>query len=201
MSDHKVDKAKRRFLAISTSVVGGIGGIAAAVPFVSSMLPSERAKAAGAPVSVDLSGMAPGQKKDIAWRGKPVWIIRRTPEMLDQIKKADPLVKDPDSAITSQQPSYAKNEFRSINPDIFVAVGVCTHLGCSPTYRPEVAPPDLGPEWPGGFFCPCHQSKFDLAGRVFKGVPAPINLLIPYYEFDAGNTTVLIGQDSTGIEK
>jgi ubiquinol-cytochrome c reductase iron-sulfur subunit len=201
MSDQQVDKGKRRFLAISTSVVGGVGGIAAAVPFISSMMPSESAKAAGAPVTVDLTKLQPGQKMDIAWRGKPVWVIRRTPEMLEQIRKADPLVADPNSDVASQQPAYAKNAFRSIEPELFVAVGVCTHLGCSPTYRPEVAPPDLGPQWPGGFFCPCHQSKFDLAGRVFKGVPAPINLLVPSYELLTGGSTVVVGEDSKGVAK
>jgi ubiquinol-cytochrome c reductase iron-sulfur subunit len=193
MSDLQVDKSKRRFLVISTSVVGGIGVAAAAVPFVASMWPSEKAKAAGAPVDVDISKLELGQKIDVEWRGKVVWVIRRTPEMLANIKKLDPVVEDPNSDVP-QQPPYAKNEFRSRKEDIFVAVGICTHLGCSPTFRKEIAPADLGPSWLGGFFCPCHQSKFDLAGRVFKGVPAPKNLEIPPYTF-VTDATIRVGED------
>jgi ubiquinol-cytochrome c reductase iron-sulfur subunit len=173
--------------------VGGIGVAAAAVPFVASMWPSEKAKAAGAPVDVDISKLELGQKIDVEWRGKVVWVIRRTPEMLANIKKLDPVVEDPNSDVP-QQPPYAKNEFRSRKEDIFVAVGICTHLGCSPTFRKEIAPADLGPSWLGGFFCPCHQSKFDLAGRVFKGVPAPKNLEIPPYTF-VTDATIRVGED------
>jgi ubiquinol-cytochrome c reductase iron-sulfur subunit len=197
MNDRPVNKTRRR-LVISTSVVGGVGALTAVVPFVASMAPSERAKAAGAPVEVDITKLEPGQKIDVEWRGKVVWVINRTPEMLEQVKKADPLLVDPHSDNKAQQPDYAKNEFRSRKPEIFVVEGVCTHLGCSPTYRKEIAPADLGPEWPGGFFCPCHQSKFDLAGRVFKGVPAPFNLRVPPYEFVAGGTKIVIGEDNHG---
>jgi ubiquinol-cytochrome c reductase iron-sulfur subunit len=190
-----VDKKKRRFLIGATSVVGGIGVVAAAVPFAWSLVPSERAKAAGAPVEQDISKLEPGQQIKVEWRGKVVWIINRTPAMLATIPKLDDRVADPKSEV-DHQPSYAKNEDRSRKPEIFVCVGICTHLGCSPTFRPEVAPADLGPDWLGGFFCPCHQSKFDLAGRVFKGVPAPTNLIIPPYRF-LTDTRVLIGEDET----
>jgi len=189
-----VDKGKRRFLVGATSVVGGIGAAAAATPFVMSLWPSERAKAAGAPVEVDISKLEPGQKIDIEWRGKVVWVISRTPAMLDTLPKLDSKVADPNSEVP-HQPPYCQNEYRSIKPPVWVAVGICTHLGCSPTYRPEVAPADLGPDWLGGFFCPCHQSKFDLAGRVFKGVPAPTNLVIPPYRF-LSDAKIVVGEDS-----
>jgi ubiquinol-cytochrome c reductase iron-sulfur subunit len=189
-----VDKQKRRFLIGATAAVGGVGVVATAVPFAMSFWPSERAKAAGAPVEVDISKLEPGQKINIEWRGKVVWVINRTPEMLKTLPKLDPQLADPNSNY-SQQPPDAKNEYRSIKPEIFVAVGICTHLGCSPTYRPEVAPADLGPEWLGGFFCPCHQSKFDLAARVYKGVPAPTNLTIPPYRF-LSDTKIQVGADS-----
>jgi len=191
--DETVDQTKRRFLVGATGVVGGIGAIAVATPFVMSLFPSERAKAAGAPVEVDISKLEPGQKIDVEWRGKVVWIINRTPAMLATLPKLDDKLADPRSDV-DHQPPYAKNEDRSRKPEIFVAVGICTHLGCSPTFRPEVAPADLGPEWLGGFFCPCHQSKFDLAGRVFKGVPAPTNLVIPPYKFES-DSKILIGED------
>jgi ubiquinol-cytochrome c reductase iron-sulfur subunit len=190
-----VNQGKRRFLIGASIVWGGIGTIAAAAPFVVSWWPSERAKAAGAPVEVDTSKLELGQKITVEWRSKPVWVIHRTKEMLADLPKLDPRLVDPHSEV-DHQPAYAKNEWRSIKPEIFVAIGICTHLGCIPTYRPEVAPPDLGPDWLGGFFCPCHQSKFDLAGRVFKGVPAPTNLYIPRYEFKS-DTQVSIGEDST----
>jgi ubiquinol-cytochrome c reductase iron-sulfur subunit len=192
--DASVDKGKRRFLIGATTVVGGIGTIAAAVPFAMSFWPSERAKAAGAPVEVDISKLEPGQKINIEWRGKVVWVINRTPAMLKDLPKLDRLLADPTSNY-SQQPADAKNEYRSIKPEIFVAVGLCTHLGCSPTYRPEIAPGDLGPDWLGGFFCPCHQSKFDLAARVYKGVPAPTNLTIPPYKF-LTDTKIQVGADA-----
>jgi ubiquinol-cytochrome c reductase iron-sulfur subunit len=190
-----VDKDKRRFLVGASSVVGGIGAVAASVPFVMSMWPSERAKAAGAPVEVDISKLEAGQKIDIEWRGKVVWLIRRTPEMLATLPKLDPRLADP-SSNAPQQPPYCKNQERSINKGpILVAVGICTHLGCSPTYRKEIAPADLGADWLGGFFCPCHQSKFDLAGRVYKGVPAPLNLVVPPHKY-ATDTMVVIGEDT-----
>ena len=189
-----VDVEKRRFLVTATSVVGGIGVVATAVPFVMSMWPSERAKAAGAPVQVDVSKLELGQKIDVEWRGKVVWLIRRTPEMLTNLPKLDPRLADPKSE-ASQQPKNCKNEWRSVKPELFVAVGICTHLGCSPTYRKEIAPADLGPDWLGGFFCPCHQSKFDLAGRVYKGVPAPLNLVVPPYKF-ASDAIVVVGEET-----
>jgi len=190
-----IDRDKRRFLVGATGVVGGIGMVATAVPFVMSMWPSERAKAAGAPVEVDISKLEEGQKIDVEWRGKVVWLIRRTPEMLSNLPKLDSRLADPNSNVP-QQPPYCKNEMRSINKGpVLVAVGICTHLGCSPTYRKEIAPADLGPDWLGGFFCPCHQSKFDLAGRVYKGVPAPLNLVVPPHKY-LSETQVMIGEDT-----
>ena len=189
----EVDTDKRRFLVAATSVVGGVGIAATAVPFVMSMWPSERAKAAGAPVEVDVSKIEMGQKIDIEWRGKPVWLLKRTPQMLANLPKLDSRLLDPKSN-EPQQPKDCKNEYRSIKPELWVAVGICTHLGCSPTFRPEIAPADLGPDWLGGFFCPCHQSKFDLAGRVYRGVPAPLNLVVPPYKY-ASDTLVLVGEE------
>lgn len=195
MSDNpKVDKTRRN-LVVATSVVGGAASLGAAVPFVASMLPSERAKAAGAPVEVDISSLTPGELNVFEWRGQPVWVMRRTPGMLKDIKKDDSVVVDPNSEVP-QQPVYAKNQYRSIKPDLMVLVGICTHLGCSPT--PKLQPgADMGPEWQGGFYCPCHGSKFDLAGRVYKGVPAPTNLVVPPYQFLSDNT-ILIGEDKKG---
>ena len=189
-----VDARKRRFLVGATGVVGGIGIAATAVPFVMSFFPSERAKAAGAPVEVDIGKLEPGQKIDVEWRGKVVWLINRTPEMLASLAKVEPQLADPNSTLP-QQPAYAKNATRSIKPAIFVSVGICTHLGCSPTYRRDVAPADLGADWLGGFFCPCHQSKFDLAGRIYKGMPAPSNLVIPPHRY-LSDTRVVIGEDA-----
>ncbi len=189
-----VNRGKRRFLLGATTAVGTAGVIASAVPFAMSFWPSERAKAAGAPVEIDIGKLEPGQKINAEWRGKVVWVLHRTKEMLDAIPKLDAKVADPKSEV-DHQPPYAKNEFRSIKPEIFVAVGICTHLGCSPTFRPEIAPGDLGADWLGGFFCPCHQSKFDLAGRVYKGVPAPTNLVIPPYKF-LSDAKIVIGEDS-----
>jgi len=187
--------ARRRFLIGATGVVGGVGIAAAAVPFVMSLFPSARARAAGAPIEIDISKIEPGQKIDVEWRGKVCWLINRTPAMLASLPKLDAQLADPKSTMP-QQPPYCQNEHRSIKDALFVAVGICTHLGCSPTFRPEVAPADLGPEWLGGFFCPCHQSKFDLAGRVFRGVPAPTNLVIPPYKFLSDTKVVIgIGQD------
>ena len=196
MSEHGVNKGKRDFLVAATSVVGGIAAGATAVPFAGSMFPSERAKAAGAPVEADISKLAPGGMQIIEWRGKPVWIVRRTQEMLDSIQKDNNLVADPKSEVP-QQPAYAKNEFRSIKPDIAVLIGVCTHLGCSPQFKSADAKGDMGMEWNGGFYCPCHGSKFDLAGRVFKGVPAPINLEVPQYKF-VGDNKIIIGDETKG---
>jgi ubiquinol-cytochrome c reductase iron-sulfur subunit len=193
MSDQeKIDKTRRN-LVVATSLVGGAAGLGAAVPFVASMWPSERAKAAGAPVEVDISRLAPGELGVFEWRGKPVWVMKRTKEMLDAIKQADSKVSDPQSQV-KQQPDYAKNEFRSAKPDLMVLVGVCTHLGCSPKEKPADAKAEMGPDWPGGFYCPCHGSKFDFAGRVFKGSPAPTNLEVPPYEF-LSDSTLVIGED------
>jgi len=194
MAESTVQDPKRRFLLAATTVVGGIGVVAATAPFLISLAPSERAKAAGAPVDIDIAKLEPGQKIDVEWRGKVVWVINRTPTMLASLPKMDARLLDPNSD-SSQQPTYCKNENRSIKPAIWVAVGICTHLGCSPTYRPEVAPMDLGADWLGGFFCPCHQSKFDLAGRVFKGVPAPANLVIPPHKY-LSDTRIVIGEDT-----
>lgn len=177
-----IDNRKRRFLTQSAAVVGAIGAGFALTPFVASMQPSAKARASGAPVEVDISKMEPGQLIRVMWRGKPVWVLRRTPEALATLAEVRDKLLDPDSE-DSEQPEYAANEARSLKPEIFVAVGVCTHLGCSPTYRPDQRPADLGPDWLGGFFCPCHGSLFDLAGRVYKGVPAPKNLEIPPYRY------------------
>ena len=191
-----VDPKKRRFLIAASSVVGAGAATVVAVPFVASMLPSARAVAAGAPVPVDLNKVEPGQLLTIEFRGAPHWIIKRTPEMVAQLSKNDALLADAKSE-SSKQPDYAKNPSRSIKPEIFVARGVCTHLGCSPTFRKEIGAADLGADWPGGFFCPCHQSKFDMSGRVFSGMPAPTNLPIPPYKF-LSDTSLLIGDDSKG---
>lgn len=176
----KADSARRRFLLKVTAGAGGIATLATAYPFLDSFMPSARARAEGAPVEADLNGIAPGELKTVAWRGKPVWILRRTPEMIAGLTKHDDLLADPQSQ-KDQQPADCKNAGRSIQPEWFVCVGICTHLGCSPTLRENVN--ELGNGWPGGFFCPCHGSKFDLAGRVFKNVPAPTNLVVPDYKF------------------
>ncbi len=197
MADGNVDRGKRRFLVAATSVMGGVAGVAVAVPFVISMTPSARARAAGAPVEVDISKVEPGMIITIEWRGKPVWIVRRTPEMLASLKKIDSEVADPNSSV-KQQPDYAKNESRSIKPEYLVLVGICTHLGCSPSQKLAAGTDGgMGSDWPGGFFCPCHGSKFDLAGRVFKGVPAPINLEVPPYAY-LSDTRLIVGADSKG---
>ena len=190
----QVDQGKRRFLIGATSVVGGVGVVSTATPFVMSLFPSERAKAAGAPVDVDIGKLEAGQKIDVEWRGKVVWLINRTAPMLESLPKLDPKLADPKSN-ASQQPPNCKNEHRSIKDNLLVLVGICTHLGCSPTFRPEVGPADLGADWLGGFFCPCHQSKFDLAGRVYSGVPAPTNLPVPPHRYLA-DTRIRIGEDT-----
>ncbi len=188
-----VDKSKRQFLTSAVTVVGTVGTGYIAVPFLAQMQPSTKAMAASAPVSVDLSKMEPGQLLRVAWRGKPVWILNRTPKVLETLKTLDEKLRDPMSN-ESNQPPYAKNPSRAVRPELFVAIGLCTHLGCSPTFRPEIAPIDLGPDWQGGFFCPCHGSWFDLAGRVFQGVPAPTNLEIPPYRFVDDNL-LIVGED------
>jgi ubiquinol-cytochrome c reductase iron-sulfur subunit len=192
------DPTRRRLLTIITSGLGAIGAAFAATPFVRSMLPSARAKAAGAPVEIDISRLEPGQLRTEEWRGKPVWILYRTPEMIDSLKHDQALLSDPESKVSSQQPEYAQNDTRSIKPEILVLVGICTHLGCSPDKRLAAGDESgLGDEWPGGFFCPCHGSKFDLAGRVFKNVPAPTNLVVPPHSFPARNR-IVIGVDPSG---
>ena len=192
MSDG-VDTSRRRFLTAATSVVGAVGAVYVAVPFVKSMWPSARAQAAGAPVEVDISKIEPGQMLNIEWRGKPVWIVNRTDEMLETLDELNEQVSDPQSQ-ASEQPEYAQNQTRSIKDKVLVMVAICTHLGCSPKYRPEMAPADLGKDWLGGFFCPCHGSKYDLAGRVYKGMPAPLNMPVPPHRY-IGESVVLVGED------
>lgn len=185
---------RRKFLVAATSVAGGIAGAAIATPFLLSMMPSERAKAAGAPVEVDISKLEPGMLIMVEWRGRVVWVLNRTPEMLATLKKVEGELADPNSE-KDQQPEYARNSTRSIKPEILVTEGLCTHLGCSPVFRKDIAPADLGPDWLGGFFCPCHGSKFDLAGRVYKSVPAPTNMVVPPHVYLSDNR-LLIGSDS-----
>ena len=199
MPDKELDEGKRRLLIVATGVAGGIAGGATAVPFVASMLPSERAKAAGAPVEADISALAPGDKLTVEWRGQPVWIVRRTQEMLADVRASDAKVADPDSARKPGEltPEYARNPFRSIKPEYLVVVGICTHLGCSPKDRFAAAPEPFEQDWKGGFYCPCHGSLFDLAGRVYKNKPAPDNLKVPPYKF-LSDTKILIGDDSKG---
>ena len=192
MIDDRVDKGRRRFLTAVTSGVGVAGGVFAATPFVLSMTPSERAKAAGAPVEIDISKLQPGQMLKEIWRGNPVWVISRTPEMLESLKAVEGELQDPASE-KSVQPDYARNEYRSKKPEILVLVGICTHLGCSPVQKFAVGPDSgISDDWPGGFFCPCHGSKFDLAGRVYSNVPAPTNMVVPPYKF-VNDTLILIG--------
>lgn len=195
MSDSPVDNSKRTWM-IATGCVGAVGAGAVAVPFVSTFQPSERAKAAGASVEVDISNIKPGEKLTVEWRGKPVWIVRRTPEQVEALAKTTPQVADPESKRTAYPtPDYAKNVHRSIKPDVFVAVGICSHLGCSPSDKFQTgAQPSLPDDWAGGFFCPCHGSTFDMAGRVFKNKPAPDNLEVPPHMY-LSETVVLIGED------
>ena len=191
--DQKMDSS-RRTLLVATSAAGGVAAVAAAIPFVASLTPSERAKAAGAPVEADISQLAPGQMMTVEWRGKPVWIIRRTPEMLASLEATDALLADPESA-KPMQPEYAQNKHRSIKPEYLVTIGICTHLGCSPTDKFRTgAESGLGAEWKGGFICPCHGSLFDLSGRVYSSMPAPDNLEIPPHKYLA-DTMILIGED------
>jgi len=196
MSEQDVDKSRRRFLTAATTVVGAIGAGAAVVPFVGSMMPSARALSAGAPVEVDISKLEPGRRLVVEWSKKPVWVVHRTKKNLGDLAALEDKLADVDSN-SSKQPAYAKNKQRSIKPEYAVVVGICTHLGCSPTYRPELAPADLGASWVGGFFCPCHGSRFDLAGRVYKNVPAPTNLEVPPHMY-LSDTRVIIGVDVGG---
>ena len=196
MSDQQVDQGRRTWVAI-TCGAGAVGGIAAAVPFVATFQPSERARAAGAAVEVDISTLKPGEKVTVEWRGKPVWIVRRTPEQLAALPKVDPLLADPKSErkVDELTPPYARNEHRSIKPEVLVAVGICSHLGCSPSdkFQPG-AQPSLPDDWAGGFLCPCHGSTFDMAGRVFKNKPAPDNLEVPPHMY-LSDSRILIGED------
>ena len=194
MSTDVVDQGKRRFLTAATSVVGAVGAGFVAVPFIASWMPSERAKNAGAPVEADISKLEEGRMMIVEWQSKPVWIVRRSEQMLSSLPKLNDKLRDPASENIDQQPEYAQNEHRSRKAEILVLVGICTHLGCSPSYRPEIAPADLGDEWMGGFFCPCHSSKFDMAGRVYTGVPAPTNLPVPPHYYVTENT-ILVGED------
>ena len=193
MSEQVVDKRRRLFLTAAATAVTGVGAAYVAVPFIASMNPSDRAKAAGAPVEADISKLEPGQLIRVEWRGKPVWVLKRTKENLVQLEEMTDMLRDAGSD-ESEQPESCKNVTRSIKPEVFLAVGICTHLGCSPTFRPEVAPEDLGADWKGGFFCPCHGSLFDLSGRVYAGVPAPLNLVVPPHKY-VTDTRILIGSE------
>jgi len=196
VSNQSVNKGRRQFLTAATSVVGAAGVVGVATPFVASWNPSAKARAAGAPVKADISRLEPGQMMVVEWRGKPVYVVRRTQEALDSLSRMTDELRDPESQ-ESEQPAYVDPEQRSIKAEYLVLLGLCTHLGCTPKYRPEVAPADLGPDWLGGFFCPCHGSKFDLAGRVLKGVPAPTNLVVPPYSYE-GDKLLVIGVDQEG---
>jgi len=196
MSDNAVDTSKRTWLIASTCA-GAAGGVAVAVPFVSTFQPSERAKAAGAAVEVDISALKPGEKLTVEWRGKPVWIIKRTPEQLESLKKTEGQLADPNSQRNPSEltPAYARNQGRSIKPEVFVGVGICSHLGCSPSDKFQTgAQPSLPDDWQGGFLCPCHGSTFDMAGRVFKNKPAPDNLEVPPHMY-LSDTRLIIGED------
>lgn len=193
MSNPKQVDPGRRTILLASCAAGGAATAVAAWPFVSSLQPSEKARAAGAPVEADIAGMAPGEQRVFEWRGKPVWVLRRTPEMLATLKEVENKLADPKSE-KQNQPEYATNEARSQNPEYMVVVGICTHLGCSPTNKAK-ASPDIGADWPGGFFCPCHGSKFDYAGRVYSNMPAPENLIVPPYKF-LSDSRLLIGDDS-----
>jgi ubiquinol-cytochrome c reductase iron-sulfur subunit len=197
MITKNIDQGRRRFLTTAATVVGGVGAVAAAVPFVSNMNPSAKTKAIGAPVEVDISKLEPGDRMIEKWQGKPVWILRRTGEMLKDISSLNDKVSDPASD-DSAQPDYAKNEFRAREDEFLVVIGICTHLGCSPNFVMKEEGDSIAADWKGGFFCPCHGSRFDLAGRVFKGVPAPRNLVIPPYKF-ISPTRLLIGDDSEAV--
>lgn len=192
MSANGVDLKKRRFLTLALTATGAVGAGFASVPFISAMAPSARTKALGAPVEIDISKLEDGQLVRVKWRGKPVWVVKRSPEMLARLNEVEGYLADPDSD-NSVQPEECKNSYRSLRPEIFLAIGICTHLGCSPSYRPDIQPEDLGNDWLGGFFCPCHGSKFDLAGRVYASMPAPINLEIPDHYY-LNDDQILVGE-------
>lgn len=191
---------RRRFLTATTTVVGAVGVGFVAVPFIKSWLPSARAKLAGAPVTADISALEEGQRLMLEWRGQPIWIVKRSKALLEILPTLDGRLRDPKSENVDQQPTYAQNELRSIKPEISVLVGLCTHLGCSPEMKAEIKPEPFDPEWKGGYFCPCHKSRFDMAGRVFQGVPAPINLLVPPHHYE-NDTTIIIGVDPSQYKK
>jgi len=196
--DSVEDKSKRRFLVAATSVVGAVGVGFVAVPFVASMLPSARTQAAGAPVEVDVSKLENGARIIVEWRGKPVWIVKRSQEDIEKLSAVNEVLRDPNSEVETQQPPYAQNLHRAIKPEYLVVIGICTHLGCSPTYVKEDEPREFKVEpWKGGFFCPCHGSMFDLAGRVYQGVPAPTNLVVPPYTY-LSESRILVGADEKG---
>ena len=197
MSNDGVNSGRRRFLVAATSVVGAAGAAGAAIPFLGSWAPSARAKAAGAPVRVNIGKIDPGQQIVAEWRGQPVFVLHRTPEIMEGLKTIESKLADPASK-ESEQPDYVDHEERSIRPELLIVVGVCTHLGCAPTFRPEVAPADLGPEWVGGYFCACHGSRYDLAGRVYKSQPAPTNLPVPPHSYETDNI-VIIGIDEEAV--
>jgi ubiquinol-cytochrome c reductase iron-sulfur subunit len=191
----EVDRGRRQLLTVATTLTGAVGVAFAAAPFLASWKPSARAKALGAPVEIDIGKLEPGAMLNIEWRGRPVWVVRRTPVMIEKLGANDGLLADPGSE-RSRQPDYAKNQARAVNPEYFVVLGVCTHLGCAPISRFEPGDTELGADWPGGFYCPCHGSKFDLSGRVYKGVPAPTNLEVPPYTFvDTGHIVIGVDQE------
>ena len=193
MTESNKSLNRRNFLANLTKVMGGVGSIFAVIPFLSTMLPSEKAKSAGAPIEIDVSGLKPGAFKVVEWRGKPVWIVRRTAEMINNTQEDNDILSDPKS-LEEHQPKYTQNKFRSLNPEYLVLLGICTHLGCSPLYKPNSKTAELGLDWKGGFFCPCHGSKFDLSGRVHRGMPAPYNLEVPPYYF-VSESRIIVGKD------
>lgn len=193
MSAEEMDLGRRKFLTAATTVIGGVGLGLASIPFVGSWLPSSKAQALGAPVEVDLTTIEAGQKITVAWRGQPIFIVHRTPKELGDLNSLDPQLRDPLSK-EPQQPKYITEPYRSIKPEYLVVIGICTHLGCVPLFRPTVG--SVQPDWKGGFFCPCHGSKFDLAGRVYKGVPAPLNLVVPAYKF-VNDKVLMIGENPT----
>jgi ubiquinol-cytochrome c reductase iron-sulfur subunit len=198
MANESVDNGRRRFLTATTAVVGGAGALCAAIPFIKTWEPSARAKSAGAPVLADISKIETGQMVKFRWRGMPVFVVNRTQQQIDALKGLDGRLRDPKSDNASQQPAFAKNETRSIKPEWLVVVGICTHLGCSPQFFGELKPEPFDPEWKGGFYCPCHKSRYDLAGRVFQGVPAPANLPVPPYKFMPDGSHIMIGVSPEG---
>lgn len=197
MANQGVDRGRRRFLVAATSVVGGAGVVALAAPLLMSWKPSARAEAAGAPVEVNVSQIEPGQRISVGWRGRPIWVVRRTPEMLELLPEIRDRLRDPDSEEVTQQPDYARNSHRSIRPEILVLIGICTHLGCSPAFRPEIGVADIGADWPGGWLCACHGSRFDMAGRVYRNVPAALNLEVPPYRF-VNDDLIIVGEHADG---